>query len=555
MQGYEFAGKKGIGGISERLPASTTKILITLGLLTILATFVCGRFILYAFREMEAVVTRIPDDTGYFYKIALNVALGKGLTFDGINETNGFQPLWLYLLLPLAWAMREAPVDLYLRAALIYQLSLVAIAGIVLFFAMSLYSRRSVAFAATTLFYIFGIRHFANGMETGILVLCLSVLLYFSLKYRPFSDSSTSKHAFVFGLLLGLTVLARLDMVFLLVVIYAFVLWQVLFNTKRADRMHFTNQFLASVFAFVLVTIPYFVYNKVQFGAVMPISGQLKNTFPYILQPNFGADRFPSVVTLAFILICVSSLISVFLFLRSRAASIGQDGYKFTALLIGSLYVLAHYLHTALFMKWAVFGWHFAFYFLHACVLFAYILDRFLSYIPTFARRPVAAIVIIALFSVLVDRTYGAATTQPRHWQPHSYRAAVWVRNNLPQDARLALKDAGLFGLLSERSVVNLDGLVNNLEYQEYLRRSQLNDYFRQKGIQYLVVHAYWSDKPKYREFVSATYTHLDIPYRSQLHDTFSDPIRVYREDEVYRSPIYYDGVHTTVFAIWRLRL
>jgi hypothetical protein len=504
---------------------------------------------------MEAVVTRIPDDTGYFYKIALNVALGKGLTFDGINETNGFQPLWLYLLLPLAWAMREAPVDLYLRAALIYQLSLVAIAGIVLFFAMSLYSRRSVAFAATTLFYIFGIRHFANGMETGILVLCLSVLLYFSLKYRPFSDSSTSKHAFVFGLLLGLTVLARLDMVFLLVVIYAFVLWQVLFNTKRADRMHFTNQFLASVFAFVLVTIPYFVYNKVQFGAVMPISGQLKNTFPYILQPNFGADRFPSVVTLAFILICVSSLISVFLFLRSRAASTGQDGYKFTALLIGSLYVLAHYLHTALFMKWAVFGWHFAFYFLHACVLFAYILDRFLSYIPTFARRPVAAIVIIALFSVLVDRTYRAATTQPRHWQPHSYRAAVWVRNNLPQDARLALKDAGLFGLLSERSVVNLDGLVNNLEYQEYLRRSQLNDYFRQKGIQYLVVHAYWSDMPKYREFVSATYTHLDIPYRSQLYDTFSDPIRVYREDEVYRSPIYYDNDQRTVFVIWRLRL
>jgi hypothetical protein len=103
--------------------------------------------------------------------------------------------------------------------------------------------------------------------------------------------------------------------------------------------------------------------------------------------------------------------------------------------------------------------------------------------------------------------------------------------------------------------VVNLDGLVNNLEYQEYLRRKRLNDYFRQKGIQYLVVHAYWSDAPKYNEFVSATYTHLDIPYRSQLHDTFSDPIRVYREDEVYRSPLYYDNQHKTAFVIWRLRL
>jgi hypothetical protein len=555
MQSHEIAEKKGVRLGSGRLPALTTETLIILGLLAIVVTFVCGRLILYAFREMEAVVTRIPDDTGYFYKIALNVALGKGLTFDGINQTNGFQPLWLYMLLPLAWAMREAPVDLYLRAALIYQLSLVAIAGVVFFFAMLLYSRRSDALTATTLFYIFGIGHFANGMETGILVLCLSALLYFSLKYRPFSDSSTSKHAFVFGLLLGLTVLARLDMVFLLAVIYTFILWQAFAKTERAGRARLGKQLLLSVIAFTLVTAPYFVYNKIHFGAIMPISGQLKNSFPYILQPNFGADRFPSLVMLIFSLIFVSSPISILLFLRSRAASTEQDGYKFTVLLIGSLYVSVHYLHTALFMKWAVFGWHFAFYFLHACVLFAYILDRFLSYIPTFARRPVAAILIIALFSVLVDCTYRAATTQPRGWQPHSYRAAVWVRNNLPQDARLALKDAGLFGLLSERSVVNLDGLVNNLEYQEYLRRSQLNDYFRQKGIQYLVVHAYWSDKPKYREFVSATYTHLDIPYRSQLYDTFSDPIRVYREDEVYRSPIYYDNDQRTVFVIWRLRL
>jgi len=69
------------------------------------------------------------------------------------------------------------------------------------------------------------------------------------------------------------------------------------------------------------------------------------------------------------------------------------------------------------------------------------------------------------------------------------------------------------------------------------------------------VMHAYWSDAPQYKEFVSATYTHLDIPYRSQLYDTLSDPIRVYREDEVYRSPIYYDNQHKTAFVIWRLRL
>lgn len=555
MHGNRFSGTTDAVRNLRGPSPSLARLWIGLGLFAVVIVFLSGRLILYAFREMEAVVTRVPDDTGYFYKIALNVVLGKGLTFDGINQTNGFQPLWLYLLLPLAWAMREAPADLYFRATLIYQLSLVAIAGIVFFFAMSLYSRRSAALAATTLFYIFGIRNFANGMETGILVLCLSELLYFSLKYRPFSGSSTIKHAFIFGLLLGLTILARLDMVFLLGIIYAFVLWQVLFSTKRTDKIQLIRQFLASVIAFILVTIPYFIYNSTQFGSVMPISGQLKNTFPHILQPSFGADRFPSEVLLIVISICTFSLMGSFLFLRSRAASTGQDRYKLTILLIGSLYVLIHYVHTALFMKWAVFSWHFAFYYFQVCVVLVYLLDWISVRLPAFAKRPVIAIVIMALFVVLLERTYRVATTQPRGWQFQSYRAAAWVRNNLPPDARLALKDAGLFGLLSERSVVNLDGLVNNLEYQEYLRMRRLNDYFRQKGIQYLVVHAYWPDAPKYEEFVSATYTHLDIPYRSQLYGAFSDPIRVYREDEVYRSPIYYDGQHKTVFVIWRLRL
>lgn len=48
--------------------------------------------------------------------------------------------------------------------------------------------------------------------------------------------------------------------------------------------------------------------------------------------------------------------------------------------------------------------------------------------------------------------------------------------------------------------------------------------------------------------------THFDITFRSQLYNTISDPIRLYREDEVYRSHIYYDGPYSTVFAIWRLR-
>ena len=92
-----------------------------LGLILFTVLFIWGRVALYVFGEMDAVVSRIDDDAAYFYQIARNLVQGNGLTFDGINATNGFQPLWLYVLLPLAWVLQNAPVELYLRAALIYQ--------------------------------------------------------------------------------------------------------------------------------------------------------------------------------------------------------------------------------------------------------------------------------------------------------------------------------------------------------------------------------------------------------------------------------------------------
>ncbi|MEZ5141768.1 MAG: hypothetical protein R2726_04510 [Acidimicrobiales bacterium] len=41
------------------------------------------------------------DDAYYYFGIARNVAAGKGSTFDGINATNGYHPLWLALAVPV----------------------------------------------------------------------------------------------------------------------------------------------------------------------------------------------------------------------------------------------------------------------------------------------------------------------------------------------------------------------------------------------------------------------------------------------------------------------
>ena len=53
------------------------------------------------FQPQNNLLTRWGSDDLYYYsQIAGHVASGDGFTFDGIYPTNGFQPLFLFLLIP-----------------------------------------------------------------------------------------------------------------------------------------------------------------------------------------------------------------------------------------------------------------------------------------------------------------------------------------------------------------------------------------------------------------------------------------------------------------------
>ena len=51
------------------------------------------------------------DDAAYYLGVARNVAAGHGSTFTGLLETNGYHPLWMLLLVPVAWLV-DRPADL-----------------------------------------------------------------------------------------------------------------------------------------------------------------------------------------------------------------------------------------------------------------------------------------------------------------------------------------------------------------------------------------------------------------------------------------------------------
>jgi hypothetical protein len=137
-----------------------------------------------------------------------------------------------------------------------------------------------------------------------------------------------------------------------------------------------------------------------------------------------------------------------------------------------------------------------------------------------------------------------------------------------PQGSILAGTDVGYLAFWSGRKVVNLDGLINNYDYQKILRNGQLRKYLQDIGVDYLVVTA-WADKPRFQlrdnEYM---YNHrinskavygkdyvYDFYVYSYMYNTYSDHIWFTSEQEVYRSDIYIDGgndARTLIFDLTR---
>src|SRR3954447_11568710 len=73
------------------------------------------------------------DDAFYYFGIARNVAHGHGSTFDGIDPTNGYHPLWMLMAVPVYAAGLDGTTAVRVLLALqvlLYGAALVTIAAV-----------------------------------------------------------------------------------------------------------------------------------------------------------------------------------------------------------------------------------------------------------------------------------------------------------------------------------------------------------------------------------------------------------------------------------------
>ena len=170
------------------------------------------------------------DDAYYYFIVARNVAGGHGFTFDQINRTNGFHPLWMFINIPIFLLANSDPI-LPLRVIVIIMAILTAGTGLMIFELLKRYINPWLSAFAALFWVLYPRIHQVtteDGLEAGINAFSLVLLLLLASWYR---DRLKGQRLRTFdliwvGLAASMALFSRLDNIFIVILVGAWLLFR-----------------------------------------------------------------------------------------------------------------------------------------------------------------------------------------------------------------------------------------------------------------------------------------------------------------------------------------
>ncbi len=216
--------------------------------------------------------TPFTEDSFYSMAVARNLARGIGLTIDGVQPTNGFQPLFTFAQAGLFWIASDDVMALRLSVGLSWLLFVTTVYLVGSLARHALPDADAPAgghrFWIAALLYGGGflsfVHHF-NGLETGCVMFCYAGLA----RLWQAGRFERMRGAALLGACLGLTVLTRIDAAVFVAVVCG---GAVLMGWRRSPIQAVARAALIGSVA-VLISSPWWAFNWLEFGSFMPTSG------------------------------------------------------------------------------------------------------------------------------------------------------------------------------------------------------------------------------------------------------------------------------------------
>lgn len=519
-----------------------TKSLKTIALVFVL--FYVGAFLIIALgNEFTLLNWFSNDDAFYYFKIAQNIGEGAGSSFDGINLTNGYHPLWMLICIPI-FTIARFNLLLPLRLVIIVSAFFYAGASILLFRLLDRIFNQKIALVGAA-FWAFSpviIRPvLMGGLESPINAFFIILLWERILAYNGSAhlNKTLIKKIIILGCIATLTVLSRLDNIF--IVFFAGVwIWVRWWHEPGTDQQT-SNKMkwlwrIKTGFAYygpiTLVVLIYMGWNQLVFNTPMPISGQVKIWWGSLTYTVYGdAPRYLSDHLTNFFSNNKNApwfLVTPWLhkFGESVLVWFGQDPAnlmvkRFLFIIAGIGVIITGFIYpykTFFFKKvitlelipfflgclaqityYQVVGsvgqrqWYWVSEYIFTILFFCLLVSVMLKYFEKNMNFEVISkgfAIAIGIYFIIVHLLFIQSNRypdQPSDTHPYNVHTSV-IRSLLDPGTMIGLTGSGHTGyLLDDYPVVNLDGLVNNYEYFQALKSHTVVYYLTDIGLEYVI--------------------------------------------------------------------
>ena len=517
-----------------------------------LALVQLGFPLVYIFRgeaQINAFLTN--DDTYYYLQTAWNARHLGFVTFDGINSTNGVQFLWFLILYALSFLTNDKSTFLAMASTAAILLTCVPYAVVWRLSGDTVKSRQSlVAVLMACLWFLicaYRPNRYLTGLESPLhaSIVWMIVLQYVRIRRSLANGPLRSSSVLLYVALLVLNTWTRLDSFGLSAAFLALLLLTIdgpLHPTH--PRMSWgqsmpTPTYVVGALMIVAGAGVLFAFFQLAGGSLMPVSALVKgyqvDRFSLGAFYNWSLVLFPLRIqgaNLLNILGIVAMFASVWKLLHMVGWPKGQHyarqgqhyarqsqhvrgqqdvpaaaGDDLIALRLAAIAIAAGvFIHSI-----ATFGMFRYYYFWYLSATFTYWTIALAIFLVELGERRAWSYRTAAACSVVVVlslATFWRLSEPADNLASTRYEVAKWIDANLEADAIVGSFNSGQLGFFSDRSVVNLDGLINNVSYFENVLRDPspdaLSAYMDRIGIDYVVDYLLgrWRD-PIEREFTT----------------------------------------------------
>jgi hypothetical protein len=232
------------------------------------AAITVGLGIIVLSAPLEILLDRfMPDDAFYYFNPARIFARTGFSSFDGLHFTNGYQPLWFLLSVPV-FVLFPGGGELPIRLLLFLQLALSVVTMVMMVRVLGRLFGALAAAISCAIFVVVFQRIMLNGLETALQML-LFILLFAMFDELRGERTPSARWWLSLGTVAGLAFLARTDLLFLVGAIFLFLLPR---TRAREGRT------AVALYSLPLATLAggYLLINLLTTGHLMPVSGAAK---------------------------------------------------------------------------------------------------------------------------------------------------------------------------------------------------------------------------------------------------------------------------------------